>query len=149
VMVGTHFSGLYDAAVRDQSLHALEHLLYLGAGVLFWAPLVGADPTPQPLSPASRVLYLLLAMPPMALVGVALVSSAEVRYPAYLEPARELGVSALADQHAAGMIMWAGGTAVLGAAVLVLGWDALRREERRVVARETYAGANAERESAQ
>lgn len=57
----------------------------------------------------------------MTLVGVWLASSASALYPAHLAAARELGVSALADQSSAGAILWLGGSLVLVAAVLGLG----------------------------
>lgn len=142
VTVGTHFSPLYDAAVTSPGLHAVEHLLYIGSGLLLWLPVVGADPVPRSEQPAIRILYLLLAMPPMALVGVGLATASEVWYPSYLEPAQALGVSALADQQEAGMIMWLGGSLFLAAATVVIGWAALVREERRQAAREAYADAD-------
>jgi cytochrome c oxidase assembly factor CtaG len=142
VMVGSHFSPLYEAAVTTPAVHAVEHALYLGAGLVFWVPVVGADPVPRPRQPAVRLLYLMLAMPPMALVGVALASAGAVRYPSYLEPAQALAISALADQHDAGMMMWLGGSAVLAAATVAVGWHALVREERRQAVRERHAVAS-------
>lgn len=139
VLVGSHLTPFYDAAVRSEALHGLEHFLYLAGAVLFWAPLVGSDPLPRSEQPALRILYLLLAMPPMALVGAVLAYADSVRYPAYLEPARTLGASALEDQVAGGMIMWLGGSAILVAATLAVGWAALAREERRQAARDAYA----------
>ncbi|MFB3739665.1 MAG: cytochrome c oxidase assembly protein, partial [Candidatus Velamenicoccus archaeovorus] len=40
----SHFSGLYQAALTDGSLHALEHAAYLAAGLLYWWPVVARDP---------------------------------------------------------------------------------------------------------
>src|SRR5436190_7151449 len=41
VLWGTHFTDLYSIALRNNAVHAVEHLLYLGAAVLFWIPVVG------------------------------------------------------------------------------------------------------------
>lgn len=138
VMLVTHLTGFYDAAIRSEPLHALEHALYLGAGLLFWAPVLGADPVPRPSEPALRILYLVLAMPPMALVGVALASSGDLRYPSYAAPARALGLSPIADQEAAGMIMWIGGGAALAAVAVAVAWTELRRQQLRQLARESH-----------
>ena len=139
VTIATHLTPLYDAALRSAALHGLEHFLYLASGILFWLPVVGANPVLRRPGPVGRLLYLLLAMAPMALVGVALLTAEEVLYPAYLSPARALGVSPLADQDAAALIMWIGGNLLLAAAILALVWESMLREERRQVAREAHA----------
>jgi cytochrome c oxidase assembly factor CtaG len=138
VLVGSHAPPVYDATLRHAALHELEHAVYLAAALLFWLPLTGAGLRPS-LSPLGRILYLLGSMPPMALVGVALLTSSDVEYPPYLEGARRFAVSPVADQHTGGMIMWAGGTLVLVVATLAVGWSALRQEEQRALSRERYA----------
>lgn len=138
VTVGMHVPAIYEGALRSPPLHALEHMALLGTAILFWLPLVGTNPVRHRLSALGGVLYLLLAMVPMTAVGVTLAASTSVRYAPHLEAARELGVSALADQRAGGTIMWVGGTLLLVVAVLALGMRALLREERRAVARERY-----------
>ena len=37
-----HTPPLYDAVLRSESLHVLEHLLFIGTGILLWMPLVRA-----------------------------------------------------------------------------------------------------------
>jgi len=140
-LVATHVPVVYELALRSPVAHVAEHALYVATALLFWAPLVGSEPLPHRPSPAARVLWLLLAMPPMALVGVALLTTDSVAYAPYADSARALGGSAVADQHLAGTIMWVGGKLVLVAAVLVVGWAALVREERQQTARERYAEA--------
>lgn len=142
VMVSTHLSPIFDAAVRQPLLHVGEHALYVVAGVLFWLPLVPGSPVRIRLGWLGRTLYLMLAMPPMAVLGLWLAATEVVRYPAYLEPARALGVSALADQQAAGFLMAIGSAVVMAAAVVVLAMEALVREERVERAREAYAAAS-------
>lgn len=130
VMCGSHVPALYDAALGSPLLHAAEHAAYLGAALLFWLPLVGAEPLPHRPGPLARLAMLLLAMPPMALLGVALSSADHAVYDNY----------ALADQRAGGIVMWFGGTLLMAAAALVVAWTALVREERRERAREAYGG---------
>ena len=140
-LVGTHVPAVYDLALRNPAAHVAEHALYLATALLYWAPLVGSEPLAHRPSPAARILWLLLAMPPMALVGVVLLTMDSVAYAPYADAARTLGGSAVADQHLAGTIMWIGGKLILVAAVLVIGWSALMGEERRQAARDRYAEA--------
>jgi cytochrome c oxidase assembly factor CtaG len=137
VIVGWHLSPLYEESLRHPLLHELEHLLLLTTAVLFWAQVVGVDPLPHRLGPIGRMLYLLAAMPAMSVIGLWLVVSRTVRYPAYLAPTRMLGVSPLHDQHIAGVIMW-GGDALLGAITLLIACGALLQEERRAAARDAH-----------
>ncbi|MEA2316709.1 MAG: putative rane protein [Solirubrobacteraceae bacterium] len=130
-MALTHFTGLYQAALEHPALHAAEHVAYLGAAALFWRPVLGADPVPHRPGTIGRLLYLVLAAGPLAIVGVALGSSARPWYAAYASRP-----GALADQHAAGAIMWVGGGLVLAALILVTTWAAVEREHRRRVAYE-------------
>jgi putative membrane protein len=139
VLLVTHLPAVYDLALHDPPLHALVHGLYLWAALLFWAPVVAVDPVPRPLSAVGAVAYLVSAMAPMSVIGAALVTSAHVAYPHYVATARALDVSALADQHAGGAIMWLGGGLVMVVATLAGAWTALLREERRARAREAYA----------
>jgi putative membrane protein len=137
VIVGWHLSPLYELSLAHPLLHDLEHLLLLATAVLFWAQVLRADPLPHPLGSLGRLLYLLAAMPAMSVIGVWLVISHTLRYPAYAAPARALGVSALHDQHLAGVIMW-GGDALLGVITLAIACGALLAEERRAAARDAY-----------
>jgi cytochrome c oxidase assembly factor CtaG len=131
-----HVPAVYDASVRDAWVHAGVHSLFLASALLFWTPLLAPEPVGHRMSPPARLAYLLLAMPAMAIVGVVLNTSAGVIYSPYASSARQLGISALADQQLAGALMWVGGGTVLGIAFLACGWQALVAEERRQVARE-------------
>lgn len=136
-IVGWHLSPLYDLSLRHPLLHELEHLVLLTTAMLFWAQVVGVDPLPHRLGAIGRLLYLLAAMPAMSVIGLWLVASSTVRYPAYLAPTHALGLSPLRDQHTAGVIMW-GGDALLGAITLMIACGALLQEERRAVARDAH-----------
>ncbi|MGZ6299365.1 MAG: cytochrome c oxidase assembly protein, partial [Candidatus Limnocylindria bacterium] len=63
VMWATHFSPIFNAALENQAIHSGEHLLYLLAGVLFWWPVICADPSRWRLSPVGRMVYLASQMP--------------------------------------------------------------------------------------
>ena len=128
VMYVTHFSRLYDASLRNPFLHGVEHLLYLGTAALFWWPVVRRDPVPGSFPWPARVLYLFLAMPMQSFLGVAILNADRVLYPHYASVS-----GALADQHLAGAIMWAGGDLLMLTAVgaAIAGW--MRFDERETV----------------
>lgn len=132
VLLGTHLSGLYDLALRDPAVHGLEHLAYLGAAWLYWAPLVGADPLPVRPGSVGRVAWLLASMPPMGLIGAWLLSG-PVRYAAYAGP------GAAADQRTAAAVMWAVGGIAVTVALVVLAFTAMLAEERSQRRREAIA----------
>jgi len=103
---GTHFSRLYETALDDAPVHALEHLLYLVAGLAFWLPVLTVAPL-RPNPYPTRILYLMVALPQAALVAVALLGA---RGPLYAHYAQIMSASrALADQRNAAAVMWIGG----------------------------------------
>jgi cytochrome c oxidase assembly factor CtaG len=139
VMFCTHLTPLFELALTDPAVHVAEHVLYLGSGLLFWAVLIAPGPRTRRLDGLGEVVYLLLGMPLMSVVGVILETDGSPRYAEYLAPARRLGVSALADQRLAGALMWVAGTLLMGAIALGVAWRSIVAEERRAVARESYA----------
>ncbi|TMK34411.1 MAG: cytochrome c oxidase assembly protein [Actinobacteria bacterium] len=128
VLWGIHFTGIYEGALHNNGLHALEHIALLSTALLFWMPIVRADPAPSGLSYPARILYLFVAMPAMAFLGLTIVTSRHVLYPTY---AHADGVArALADQRAAGAIMWAGTMVLIVPALGFVLLDWMRADER-------------------
>lgn len=106
VMWGSHFTSLYNAALFDDGVHALEHLLYLAAACLFWWPLLSPDPLRWRLHPGAKLIALLAQMPPMSFLAVTIIGAAVPLYAAYLGRTDAFGIDALADQRVAGSLMW-------------------------------------------
>jgi cytochrome c oxidase assembly factor CtaG len=131
VMWLTHFSPLYEAALEDPRLHVAEHLVYLASGLLFWWPVVAADPIPRRLGYGSRLAYVALQMPVNAAVGLAIYFAPAVLYPHYATIERSWGPSALIDQQIGGVVMWGAGDLLLLGAVpaIVAAW--MRADDRR------------------
>jgi putative copper resistance protein D len=144
VILLTHLPSFYDATLRHPALHELEHAIYLGAGLLMWSPLLDGDPAPSHrLNGLGKLVYLIVAMMPMALVGAYLNRHATLFYPPYGPPGRALGISALNDQAQAGAIMWVVGGVVMTAVGLWAAVAAMVAEERRLAAREARAALSA------
>jgi len=120
MMWATHFSGLYEAALENDAVHVGEHAFFLGAALLFWYPIVGIGPTTHPLSHIGRLLYVLVAMPQGAFLGLAIYGSRRVLYHNYLLISNPFGVSALEDQRIGGELMWIAGTLIMFVALLLV-----------------------------
>jgi putative membrane protein len=144
---GWHFSTLYNDALEIPVLHYLQHATFLGAALLFWWPVLGADPSPWRLPHPVRLLYLFLAMPQNSFLGVALMSTTTVLYPHYLTNGRTWGPSPLEDQQLGGVIMWVVGDVcfLAGMAVVIALWMA--HEERRTRRMDARLAAEQAREA--
>lgn len=107
----SHFSPLYEAALEHPAVHVFEHALYVSVALLFWSSVVQVGYTPRPLPYPARMLYLFLAIPQGAFLGLAIYAARSVMYPHYL---RDLTPAlALADQRNGGAIMWLAGGFIL------------------------------------
>jgi putative membrane protein len=134
VLWGTHFTPVYQAALESGVAHAVEHAAYLGAALLFWFPVIGSEPSPHRLPYPARLLYLFLAGPLGAFLGLAVNQAAAPLYRHYATLERAWGPTPLADQQAAGAVMWmAGGLGMLVAVLLVAA--AWARSDRAAAAR--------------
>src|SRR4051794_16666130 len=96
-----HLSVAYQGALRHDLVHALEHACFFGFGALLWMPLFGPLPKPEWFGNAARLGYILAVRLTGAVLANVFVWSGTVFYGYYDRP----GVSALADQSAAGGIM--------------------------------------------
>jgi cytochrome c oxidase assembly factor CtaG len=139
IVLATHLTGIYELALRNQTVHALEHAAYFWSGIVFLAPLLACDPIPHPPGAIARFSWLMAAMTVMAIPAGIYLFDAHVYYPYYLAPAHALHVSALADQQAAGLIMLFGGGTVMGALAMLIAMQAMLAEERRQRRRDAYA----------
>jgi putative copper resistance protein D len=129
VMWGSHFSPLFDAALEDPFIHLLEHGLFLSTAMLFWYPVIGADPGPYRMAHPARLGYLGLGMPFGSFLGLAIFSATTVLYPHYATSERTWGPSPLEDQALAGGLMWAVGDGVFIVALVLAVVVWLRAEE--------------------
>ena len=129
VMWATHFTALYNAALLDDGIHAIEHLLYLGAASQFWWPLLSPDPLRWRIHPGAKLIALLAQMPPMSFLAVTITWASAPLYAAYLGRTDALGIDALSDQRFAGSLMWVTGDLALLIPGVALLAALLRHEE--------------------
>lgn len=137
-----HFTGMFEAALGSATVHAAEHMLWLTAALIFWWPIVGRDPSPHRIAPPVRMLSLFLLMPPMSFLALSIYSAPRSLYATYVQvpvSERAWGLTPLADQHAAAVLMWLAGNLILVLAILfeAVAWK--HEEERTELAREQTA----------
>lgn len=126
-----HLPFLYDAALRHDVVHSLEHLCFFAGGLLLWTSLLGLLPGPRWFGPGAR----LGALGFVWLVGIPLANlfifSNRAYYPPYVHAPRTWGLSAVADQRAGGGVMLVEMMIVAAIAFVVLGLDWFAESERR------------------
>ncbi len=98
-----HVPAVYDAALRNHALLALEHVCYLAAGLLLWWPVFQNEP--HDLPSAHRAAYVGAAFLLGSPVGLLLTFLPSPIYGFYEAAPRLWGLSPLADQQIAGVIM--------------------------------------------
>jgi cytochrome c oxidase assembly factor CtaG len=118
---GWHVPALYDAAVRHPAVHAAEHLTLLGAGILWWACLLG----PRRVPPFQGLGLTFVSALHLNVLGALITLAPRALYGAY---AGAYGLSALEDQQLGGVLMWVMGGFVSLALVARLVHDLLRDE---------------------
>jgi cytochrome c oxidase assembly factor CtaG len=111
VLWAAHFSPLYEASLEHEWIHILEHAVFFGSALLFWMWVLPSGSLPRPVPYPVRLLLLFLALPQGAFIAIALQSARDVLYAHYA--ATQTLAQALADQRAAGEIMWIGGGTLL------------------------------------
>jgi putative membrane protein len=129
VLVAWHRPLFFDAALRSEPVHVLEHLTLLGTAVLAWWPLAGPlREWPRPAPPA-QLLYVFLSTIPMMAVAAPITLAEEVLYPFYAGSAWPLDPHA--DQELAGVLMWVVGPLgyLLAGTVVFFRWASLEEAD--------------------
>jgi putative membrane protein len=118
-----HLPVLYEAALRHDAVHALEHACFFGFGALMWAPVVEVLPGPMWFGTGAKVGYIVVVRLIETALGNVFLWAGSVFYDAYAAAERTWGISPLADQGIAGGVMMIEGSLVTLAA---LAWLFLR-----------------------
>jgi cytochrome c oxidase assembly factor CtaG len=115
-----HIPRLYDAALRHAAVHGLQHVCFLGTGVLLWSAVLGSRPVGWRLGSVAA------AGLASAVLGNVFLWAGHSFFTPYVEAPRLWGLSALTDQRLGGVVMLAEGSLVMvgAAAWIVLRWAA-------------------------
>jgi putative membrane protein len=130
-----HLPVLYEAAVRNEAIHALQHATFVGTAVFFWWGLVYGRYGRAAYG--ASVFYVFITTLHTGVLGALFALSRQPFYPLYRDQAAGLGIDAAADQQLAGLYMWipAGLVMMLFGLALVVAW--LSESERRARAGRT------------
>jgi putative membrane protein len=114
-----HVPALYDLALREKNIHVLEHLMFFGAALFFWWPILSPLPEYPRLGYAAQLIYLFAVTIGMTPVFAFIAFSDNVLYPTYEYAPRLIErLSPMEDQLLGAAIMKVGS---LGVTLLFMG----------------------------
>jgi putative membrane protein len=120
VWLGWHVPALFDRVPASAVVAAVEYLLYLGAGILFWLQVIGSRPWTPVAVPLRRATLVIATVAADTVLGMVLVFGSGVLYRAYGNSAHHV-MTVVDDQQLAGAILWMGMLPpMIAAAVAVL-----------------------------
>ncbi len=124
-----HVPALFQATLRSDLVHTLQHVSFLFSALLFWWALIHGRGF---MGYGAAVLYLFTTSVHSGLLGALLTFTRRLWYPAYAETTASWGLTPLEDQQLGGLIMWvpAGFIYVIAGLALFAGW--LREAQHRV-----------------
>jgi putative membrane protein len=130
-----HIPALFQATLRSDLVHTLQHLSFLGSALLFWWALVHGRR--GLMGYGAAVLYMFTTSVHSGALGALITFARAVWYPAYVGSTASWGLTPLEDQQLGGLIMWvpAGLVYIVAGLALMVGW--MRESERRVARRES------------
>jgi putative membrane protein len=105
-----HIPALYEAALRNAGLHALQHAMFLALGINTWMCLFGPLPTPAWFGNLGRLIYIFAVRLTGAVLGNIFLWSGSVFYPFYIRGDAAHHISPIADQNLAGAVMMVEGS---------------------------------------
>jgi cytochrome c oxidase assembly factor CtaG len=105
-LIGWHVPALFALGMHSVAWHSVEQASFLGAGFLFWWPVIQPWPSASTWPQWSTLLYLFFATLPCDVLSGFLVFSDRVAYPVYFSMPRHFGFSILEDQQCAAALMW-------------------------------------------
>jgi putative membrane protein len=130
-----HVPRLFEATLRSDIIHALQHISFLASAVLFWWSVMHGRQRAAAFGMA--VLYMFTTALHSGLLGILITFAGRVIYPSYTNTTRDWGFSPLEDQQLGGIIMWipAGIAYIVAGLIFFAGW--LRESDRRLRRRES------------
>jgi putative membrane protein len=129
IFLGWHLPLLYDAALSSGPLHALEHLSFFAAALLFWTRVIDSPPWRSVLTDVGRIVYLSSTLVLGWALAIVLAVAGSPLYSVYVDQgSRPGGISAFADQQLAAGVMWVPGSIAYTVAIIAIAYRWLAGE---------------------
>ena len=132
-----HLPPFYDASLRSDAVHYVQHAMFFGTALQFWWAVVQPVPGRRAMSHGKALLAIIATtIAQEKLLGGLLTFASGPIYQGYIEAPRVWGISVLQDQQIAGLIMAVAGFMLLGLifTIIFFAWsthdarEAARRE---------------------
>jgi len=115
-----HVPRFFEAALRNEGWHALQHASFLGTALLFWWAVLGHDARSRRTSGLAMV-FLFTTMMHTSALGALLTLAPTPWYESYVATTAMLGIDAVQDQQLGGLVMWIpGGFAYVAAGLAMV-----------------------------
>jgi putative membrane protein len=138
LMWAWHVPAMYDVALRNTSVHLLEHACFFTAGALYWWHLLSPIRTRYRLTGLGPVAYMVVTKLGVGLLGILLAFAPTVIYPYYAGHPHYWGLSPHTDQSMAGLVMALEQSVVMGIALVVVFYRMLNESEREAQRQERF-----------
>ncbi|MEX2425415.1 MAG: cytochrome c oxidase assembly protein [Thermomicrobiaceae bacterium] len=134
-----HLPSFYDAALTNEWVHHLQHLLFAGFSVVYWWVIIDPVPRHHRLPEGWAIGSIFLSMMIGSGIGAILTLSGSVLYPFYDGVINPWGWSPLVDQQVGGLIMWVGSFLLYAGFAIWLAAKFLARDEQNADAAVSHA----------
>jgi cytochrome c oxidase assembly factor CtaG len=130
VMWVWHVPALYDAALEHETIHVLEHVMFLSVGLLYWWQLLSPIRSRFHSGVMGPIAYMLATKLGVGILGIGLTFAPDSIYPYYQDRAPIWGLTVDGDQQLAGELMTLEQMLIMGVALAYLLFRALEQSER-------------------
>jgi putative membrane protein len=133
-----HVPGMYDLALRNDWIHAIEHVCFSVAGGLYWWHLLSPIRSRMRLGGLGPVMYMVSTKLLVGILGIVLAFAPNDIYPFYAHHPHYWGLTPREDQNIAGLLMALEQSIVMGIALVWLFVQMLSESERDAQRSERY-----------
>lgn len=113
-----HAPFLFEAALRSEAMHVVQHLSFIVSAIFFWRAVLDRDQ--RRYGEAGAALALFVTSLQASLLGALITFSPRLWYSGGPDPLPIFGVTRMEDQALAGVIMWVPACAIYVIAALIL-----------------------------
>lgn len=125
-----HIPAAYDAALESDTVHVLEHVVFLSVGLLYWWQLLSPIRSRFQTTVMGPLVYMVSTKLGVGILGIVLTFAPDPLYPYYEARAPIFGLTVEGDQALGGEIMTLEQMIVMGVALVILLFRALDQSER-------------------